>query len=311
MSFDLLAGDVPSHPFGYLQAVAGRARALLAARTPDEVRLAADIAGTVIEQHIDELREQAVAAVVSDGDPEWCEVADGAVRLIPERIYDIAVDDNPVAALKVRTDEGLDGDAMSGLLQHELFAALGLDLIGEALRLLACVPPPLMADVDRMLDEFYDSLPAHVVQINAGLPDDLAERINAVASDAATSSPAQCSVPSNVDTAAKRAMQAVEAVCIAEWVRTIQNQIAGLESRQKAKRRAQTKKAEVARHAANRLYKEMVLAEWEKAPRARSARAAGVHFSVWLKNTTGVERSPEVVMRWILAHAKERGIVWS
>lgn len=139
--FDLLAGEVPAHSFGILREVAARARALLAGRSSEDVRLAADVVQTIIGEYMNEYVEQAIETVLDSGHPDQFEIDQAGRRVIKSEVLAaIEVPDVSAGSLKAVIDSyDFDTGAMPGVRPHELFAALALDLVAGALQWQGCV----------------------------------------------------------------------------------------------------------------------------------------------------------------------------
>jgi hypothetical protein len=295
--FDPVSGEVPSHPFAYMPAIASRARAILKCGADyggdwgckAKITLIAERINQELDQYFDDikymeierLREQAGLLESMGGDPEWppneddleiqtwvnANEVDALKSVLENRDSHLFYSKDPLP----KPDEYREGK------DYELFAVLSLWMMADAQR--------------------YLNASKHGLSI-----------------------------------AGEYALKAMDAVCYAEhlreaeWLVTYAEKLGDdklIEALKNHKSEIQKQKTErskelnLARHQKTYEAKVMVVEEFMKNHnKFLSAEKAGNHFADWLRDkgilnsATGEAYEPRTVAGWIRTHFKEIGKRW-
>lgn len=313
---DPISGKAPRYPFD-LESIAGRARHLLKARTKRELVDLANHIDSSIEHYFQVIQDDEIHRLEQAGDQYFCEFeADefggGTFHFIREKWDELEIvtakDMGEVAALQEcitfwGNDLGL--EELSNVDPYEFFAVLSLWLIADAMGWLTYKRHEAL----KIIESEDDRESIDRVMGQFAMTDD----------------------KTSFSLAGKSALQAMEAVCYAEHLHTLQRveewhalNVDRITTEQRAKLEAQFEEQKQnetlehrktlartlneARHKKNREAKNKAVQKWDQDRSAfQSAEKAGLYISTWLK-TLDYEYEPRTVTDWIRKYAKTVGV---
>lgn len=311
--FNPLSGEVPESPFSLMPLIALRARALLKARTLEQIESISmeidyaiycyfvDIKNNEINRLNEILREPRRWKNELDDGYEYAlkffEWDEGSVEngrwLFKEDMEDELNIQNKfntgeVYVLKQLSESWGDfGRDISDFESYELFAILSLWNIADSLNWL-----------QYKREEVIKSLDDDAANILKELDDKLSDKENRK--------------ETNLSLAGEASLNAMESVCYAEHLKSvgeIKNAYLVREKRKQEdeayQKSIRAKQLNIARHQKRNDAMQKVIEEWEKSiSNWPSAEKAGLYFADWLLKQ-GYEYEPRTVTGWLRGHAKQ------
>lgn len=316
--FDPLLGKLPEAPFSLLPMIALRARALVRTRTQDQIQSVAEAIDYAIFSHFEEIKENEIYRLKkilrqTDEDSSDFQLAlqffewDGGSSVNGHWLFKDGMEDSLEISTPNNTSE-VDAlkelslnwvDIVEGFTNgkgYELFAVLSLWQLADTLKWINYKRDENMKAIH---DNFVNFLTVVEAESNiTGLVDLYGNEKE-----------------QNLSLAGQSALKAMDSVCYAEYLFSLENEIAKTKEKHKIEYELEEKKRKsmvsqklnIARHQKRNEAMSLVTDEWNRDPnRFSSADKAANYFSSWL-NEKGIEFEPRTIAEWIRKYAKQIG----